>query len=154
MRRSLPWNAGQPDDLICQIGFSILSDEPMQTACEFRESEFFGENNAGMGTSPCLPLCGELKEISMVEADNGAAFVCGKRQLFIVGQAQISGIACGQAIDPMRMKQRGYRQMHVFIEIEFHWAHRAENTSDWSYGRESDSGAARCSAISRSMSSR
>lgn len=64
----------------------------------------------------------------MVEADNGAAFVCGKRQLFVVGQAQIPGVACGQAINPMRMKQRGSCQMNVFIEIEFHCAHCAEGT--------------------------
>lgn len=38
--RSLTWNAWQPDDLIRQVDFSILSDESMQAAGEPRESEF------------------------------------------------------------------------------------------------------------------
>ena len=79
-----------------------------------------------MGTSHCLPLFGELKIISMVEGEDGPIMVCGVGQLLFIRKPQVPGVACGEAIDPMRAQQGGYCQMHMFIKIEFHGVRRAE----------------------------
>lgn len=77
-------DAGEPDDAVCEIRRYVEGNESMKPADEFRNGEFFGENNASMDASGFVPLLGELEEIFMVEGDDGSPVVCGKGQLCFI----------------------------------------------------------------------
>lgn len=152
LRLRMTGDRWKPDDAVREIHIVRGYDESVQALYELGHGQFFGKNDAGMRAFHVMPLLGKAKIVSVIEGQDGASLACRKGQLFFIGKAEVSCVTRGQAINAPSLKHYGQRQVNVFVKLEFHSRRKPRRKAR--QGRESISGAERCSAISRSMSSR
>jgi hypothetical protein len=148
------WDAGEPDDAVCEIRRCILGNESVKPTDEFRNGEFFGKNNASVDASGFVPLLGELEEVFVVEREDRSSMACGKGQLYFIRTTQIPSVPCRDAVNPTCAKQRRHGHVDVFVQIDFHATRPMRKDGVWDYKRESISGADRCSTMSLSSAAR
>ena len=101
-------DAGEPDDTVCEIPRRVVGNESVEPTDKVRNSEFFGKNNTGVGTSCFVPLLGELEEVFMVEGEDCSSLACGKRQLCFIRKTQVPCVPCRDAVNAACVKQRGH----------------------------------------------
>ena len=114
------WDAGEPDNAVCEIRRCIVGNESMKPTDEFRNGEFFGKNNAGMDASGFVPLRGELEKVFVVEREDRSSVARGKGQLCFIRTTQIPSVSCRDAVNTTCVKQRSHGQVDVFVQIDFH----------------------------------
>ena len=102
------WDAGEPDDTVCEIPRRVVRNESVETTDEVRNGEFFGKNNTGVGTFCFVPLLGEQEEVFMVEGEDRSSLACGKSQLCFIGKTKIPCVSCRDAVNAACVKQRGH----------------------------------------------
>jgi hypothetical protein len=89
----------QPDNPICQVLITMVSDEMPESPKQFGQRQRLGENDSSVRPALPLPSMSQRDEVFAIERDQHPPFGNGCCQLLFIGEAEAPCISHGETID-------------------------------------------------------